>query len=149
MNQRFGAFRKDLEGKMSQPEVNIEKKTLLQHSLDILRLGLIYGLAGVVGVGIFSLIVGWRTWMEFGDALQYGTILALILGGSRYFIRPALPRLRRPKPEEVITETEGMSRRRYDREQRILDENLKQFLVGVVSGLLLYLLSKTIYAFLV
>lgn len=133
---------------MSQLNMNTQKKTILQQGLDILRLGFIYGLAGAVGTGIFSLIIGWRTWMEIGDALQYATILALILGGLRYFIKPALPRLRRPKPEEMVAVNEAMSHRRYDREQRILDENLKQFLIGAVAALLLYGLSNIVYAFL-
>lgn len=134
---------------MSDMNNQSEEKKLVHHARDIVRDGLLYSLGGLAGTLIFSWAIGWRTWAEIGDALQYATLLALILGGLRYILRPAFPRFRKLKPHEMEASLENFPKRRYDREQRILDQNLKQFLTGVVAASVLYIVSKIVYAFLV
>lgn len=124
-------------------------KSIVDHLRDILRLGLIYSLGSLVATLLLCLIIGWRTPSQIGDGLQYATILALIVGGSRYVFKPALPRFRKPKPEEMDAETDGLPYRRYDREQRILDQNLKQFMTGAVTAAVLYGCSIIVYIYLV
>jgi hypothetical protein len=87
---------------------------------------------------IVTFNTGW-SWQNFAVVLQYGAVLAFVLGGLAFISDMRRPRVDTHRPGDIMAQ--------YQHRIAIFDNNLYPFLVGTLTMGLLYLLSRVIFYF--
>lgn len=88
-------------------------------------------------VGMICLIAGWKTIQEYATGLQYGAMVAFIIGGLSFAGDFRRPRLVTHRPSDISAQ--------HQYRISLFDSNIYQFLVGVLVAAFLYLLSKIFF----
>jgi len=88
-------------------------------------------------VGIICLMAGWRTIQEYATGLQYGAVVAFIIGGLSFAGDFKRSRLETHRPSDITAQ--------YQYRISLFDNSIYQFLVGVLVAAVLYLISKYLY----
>jgi len=92
----------------------------------------------VILVGIICMIAGWMTIQDYATGLQYGAMVAIIIIGGLSFAGDF-------KRTSLVTQRPSDISAQYQYRISLFDNNIYQFLVGVLVAAILYLISKLLF----